>query len=242
MVGDALDHPIWHALNTEHAGLAVGASHARRYRADVVPFAAFEPDRLKQNPAGSLRELAEILNPEERTWVSGEMPQPDSLTITGEIEALQMLCTAPPMNLDANDDAIVHLSAEDAPAMAGLTDVAFPGFFRRKTYLMGSYYGIQVQGLLVAMAGERLALPGYREISAVCTHPEHTGQGYAGRLMARLLKDHAAASVTSFLHVSAASDRAIALYERLRFVPRRTVHLRQITSARMQPEPPILVP
>ena len=35
--------------------------------------------------------------------------------------------------------------------------------------------GIRWQGKLVAMAGERLKVPGYTELSAVCTHPEHAG-------------------------------------------------------------------
>jgi predicted GNAT family acetyltransferase len=44
---------------------------------------------------------------------------------------------------------------------------------------MGAYYGIRIGNELIAMAGERLAVPGFREISAVVTHPAHTGHGYA---------------------------------------------------------------
>jgi predicted GNAT family acetyltransferase len=115
------------------------------------------------------------------------------------------------------------LTAEHAPAMVALTDVAFPGYFRRETYRMGSYYGIYVDGELVAMAGERLAVPGFREISAVCTHPAHTGRGYAAQLMSHVMRTHVAKGLGTFLHVAAANQRAIDLYQRLGFVKRRSV-------------------
>ncbi len=99
--------------------------------------------------------------------------------------------------------------------MVALTDVAFPGYFRPRTYILGRYFGIEIDGQLIAMAGERLALPGYREISAVCTHPAHTGKGYAATLIQHLMRIHAAAGLRSFLHVSQSNQRAIALYERL---------------------------
>jgi predicted GNAT family acetyltransferase len=117
------------------------------------------------------------------------------------------------------------MTPEDGPAMVALTDLAFPGFFRSRTYEMGAYYGIRINNELAAMAGERLAVPGFREISAVVTHPAHTGRGYATLLMNRLLQDHAAAALKSFLHVSEHNSRAIAIYQRMGFVVLRSVAL-----------------
>jgi ribosomal protein S18 acetylase RimI-like enzyme len=121
-----------------------------------------------------------------------------------------------PFDRDGVD--IRMLGGRDAPAMVALTDLAFPGFFRARTYELGQYYGISVDGKLVAMAGERLALPNFREISAVCTHPAHTGKGYGASVVRQLLRAHSAAGLKSFLHVAATNERAIALYERLGFV------------------------
>jgi predicted GNAT family acetyltransferase len=94
---------------------------------------------------------------------------------------------------------------------------------------MGAYYGIRIGGGLVAMAGERLAIPGYRELSV--THPAHTGKGYATVLMHRLLRDHASANLKSFLHVSQRNSRAIVLYQRMGFVSVNSVSLWPISLA-----------
>jgi hypothetical protein len=82
---------------------------------------------------------------------------------------------------------------------------------------MGTYYGIRIGEQLVAMAGERLCLTGYREISGVCTHPSHTGKGYAKLLMNGLMRDHAAAGVKSFLHPGQANTRAARIYKQMGF-------------------------
>jgi predicted GNAT family acetyltransferase len=68
-------------------------------------------------------------------------------------------------------------------------------------------------------------MTGYREISGVCTHPAHTGKGYARTLVLRLLQGHAVAGVKSFLHVGKANTRAAALYERMGFRVLRSIAL-----------------
>ena len=65
-----------------------------------------------------------------------------------------------------------------------------------------------------AMIGERMGMPGFREISAVCTHPEWVGRGLARRLLAFLTNDLLERGDTPFLHVSPAHERAWRLYER----------------------------
>jgi predicted GNAT family acetyltransferase len=70
---------------------------------------------------------------------------------------------------------------------------------------------------LIAMAGERLCIPGFHEISGVCTHPAHTGKGYARTLIVRLLREHENVGLRSFLHVGKSNTRAVAIYERLGF-------------------------
>jgi predicted GNAT family acetyltransferase len=86
-----------------------------------------------------------------------------------------------------------------------------------RTPEMGRYRGIRIDGELVAMAGERLALPGYREVSAICTHPAHLGRGYAQQLTREATALILADGDTPFLHVADGNGAAIHIYEQLGF-------------------------
>jgi predicted GNAT family acetyltransferase len=105
----------------------------------------------------------------------------------------------------------------DAEEIVALKAIAFPGFFGVRTPEMGRYRGIRVNGELVAMAGERLALPGYREVSAVCTHPAHLGHGYAQRLTREATAAILGDGEIPFLHVAGGNGAAIHIYEQLGF-------------------------
>jgi predicted GNAT family acetyltransferase len=218
---DRLVEVVWRALTTEHASLAVVAPLARRYPADVVPFAA-----LREYREDALAQLRELMLPEEETYVGWSeiagvnFPTCPGIEVVFDLNALLMVPSRSSAAVPAGAEApaIVRLGAENAAEMVALTDVAFPGFFRPRTHVMGSYWGIRAEGELIAMAGERLAVPGMREISAVCTRPGHTGQGHAAHLIRHLLNEHASAGLESFLHVAETNQRAIALYGRLGFV------------------------
>lgn len=145
--------PVWHALNTRHSHLAVIDGDARRYAVDVAPFAALaKPTEL------ALWELHSLLAPGEYVWLFGtHYPYLPELRNEGTLECVQMVLPvelaekSPPIELE-------RLNAGDSDAMVALTDVAFPGFFRSRTYEMGTYYGAwldsrEKSGQLIAMAG-----------------------------------------------------------------------------------------
>jgi predicted GNAT family acetyltransferase len=119
---------------------------------------------------------------------------------------------------------MVELGDNDSFAMLELTALTKPGPFGRRTHELGYYVGIRDEGKLVAMAGERLKVPGYTEVSAVCTHPDHLGKGYAGRLMSQIMHRIRERGEQPFLHVRADNARAIGLYERLGFQTRWSGH------------------
>jgi len=109
--------------------------------------------------------------------------------------------------------------------MLTLTRLTQPGPFGTRTRELGTYFGIRRSGSLVAMAGERLHVSGYREVSAVCTHPQHRGHGYAAALMQAVMAGMRARKEIPFLHVRADNDQAVGLYERLGFRRRLLLHL-----------------
>jgi predicted GNAT family acetyltransferase len=90
---------------------------------------------------------------------------------------------------------------------------------------------VRREGKLVAMAGERLKVPGFTEVSAVCTHPEHTGRGYGGALMSEVMRRIRQRGETPFLHVREDNLRAIGLYQKLGFRKRAQVHLAVLRKA-----------
>jgi GNAT superfamily N-acetyltransferase len=215
-------NPVWHALHGPHRHLAIGGGGACRYPADVSPFAA-----MVEPSAAAQRELYSLLGAGESVWISGSPSHP-GLVLEQELDCVQMVlpkeAPLPPLGPD-----IVALSGENAAEMVALTDVAFPGFFRPATYRMGSYAGVRVEGRLVAMAGERLRLEGYPELSGICTHPDHRGRGLAAGLIGHLVQAHRRDGLTSWLHVGAPNTRAIDLYLHLGFKRVQNLMLRRIS-------------
>jgi len=112
------------------------------------------------------------------------------------------------------------LGESDVPEMLALTRLTKPGPFGKRTHEMGEYWGIRQNGELIAMAGERLRLPSYTEISAVCTHPDHLGHGHATALISMLIQRIRSRGEQPFLHVRPENTRALQLYERLGFEQR----------------------
>ncbi|SMC90380.1 GNAT family N-acetyltransferase [Pedobacter nyackensis] len=214
-----LDNPTWNALTSTHQHFALGADTAKRYPANVLPFVGFDSKAL--NPFEILKN---IVTPGEVIYVVGDLPElPSSWTVSDKIEGDQMVCS---QLIDIKYDEsteLLKLGAADAPEMYALINRVQPGFYKEDTAKLGSYYGIRVNGQLVAMAGERLKMTGLSEVSAVCTHPDHTGKGYAGQLVSLVCKQMITQDKTPFLHVVSSNERAIKLYERLGFVKRRSI-------------------
>ncbi len=123
--------------------------------------------------------------------------------------------TAPPPNRP--------LTKEHVPPIIALNRLTDPGPFDSRTIEFGHYFGIFENGQLVSMAGQRLHVFDYAEISAVCTHPDHTGKGYARQLLLHQIYRIRSASGIPFLHVREDNERAIKVYENSGFSIRRKV-------------------
>ena len=118
---------------------------------------------------------------------------------------------------------VVRLGPEDRTEMLALAELTEPGPFLLRTPELGRYVGLRREGRLLAMAGERFRLPGYVEISAVCTHPDARGEGLAGELTLNVAHAIRAGGDEAFLHVLESNENATRLYQKLGFVIRRTV-------------------
>jgi len=96
------------------------------------------------------------------------------------------------------------------------------------THRLGRFIGMRDKGKLVAMAGERMRVPGFAEISGVCTHPEHRGKGYAKALMQIVARAMLERGETPFLHAYAAHEATVALYGTLGFHVRARMHMKVV--------------
>lgn len=209
-----LDNPAWGALTGPQAGLAERYGHSARYPAELSPFAALADPA---DPA-AWRDLAELAGPEAEPLLAAPdlVAQPGWTHVGG---ALGVQLVGARVAGAADPEALV-LTAADIPEILDLVARTRPGPFGERTAELGTYLGIRRAGALVAMAGERMRLDGYTEISAVCTDPAHRGTGLAARLIRAVAAGIRARGDVPFLHAAQENTGAIRLYEHLGFTVR----------------------
>jgi ribosomal protein S18 acetylase RimI-like enzyme len=222
-----LDNIIWTALTTRQDKFADSNGQARRFTPEVSPLAGFR----EPTPAG-YESLAGLVSSRGTIGLFLNAPyQPHAgWTLVAGAPMPEMVYEGAGASFSRSSASsspnpeIVELSAADSPDMMELIALTKPGPFGKRTHELGTYLGIRREGKLVAMAGERLKVPGYTEVSAVCTHPERTGHGYARILMMEVMHRIRRRGETPCLHVREDNVRAIELYERLGFRQRVLLH------------------
>jgi ribosomal protein S18 acetylase RimI-like enzyme len=213
-----LDRPPWSALTTSHAAFARGNDLARRYRPEFSPLSA-----VREVSAPCLQALSALMQPGEIFGVFGDEP----ITPVGDLvevvhRPLEQFVYEK-RDVNAGDVEFLKLSESDAPEMMALAKLTEPGPFEARTVMLGEYLGIRNNNQLIAMAGERMKFPGFTEISAVCTHPEHRGRGLAEALVRVLMRHILERGAVPFLHIFSNNAAARALYVKLEFTRRRSL-------------------
>ena len=210
-----LDNPIWTALNTSQAHLAESGDFARRFLPEISLLAGFQ-----ERSQDGFDSLSSLVGAGDSIGLFLKEPAAPAKgwTITHEAPLLQMIHAAGSISAQAHE--FVELAKTDVPEMIALAQLTKPGPFNPRTREMGVYLGIRENEKLIAMAGERLHVRGYTEISAVCTHPDFLGRGCARTLMAELAARIHSRGEVPFLHVRPENTRAAELYERMGFTKR----------------------
>jgi ribosomal protein S18 acetylase RimI-like enzyme len=215
-----LDNPIWNALSTRQSYLNDGDEVVKVCAMDVSPFVAvahFTDDEVtemvRRLPSGCESAFVvrkEVSFPSDDVELLLSIPI-HQMTLTNDLQPCRL-------REDLRDQVTIRpLTVDDVPAMLQLTEATKPGPFRERTIEFGAFTGVFVDGTLVAMAGHRMKVPGYSEVSAICTSPDHLGKGFASVLTTmvceEILRDHC----VPFLHVRTGNLRARAVYEKLGF-------------------------
>jgi len=218
-----LDNIVWHSLSGPHSGFSAGTATARRYARGLSPLCGFADNERPDFDA-----LAPFCEIGEHVFCGGwSGPAPSGWRVDADVFAQQMVWNGA---MPAGDDdlAAVRLGTEQVKQMLELVGLTQPGPFGPRTVELGDYFGVFDDAQLIAMAGERMLAEGLREISGVCTHPDHQGRGLARRLMQKLIRLEMQRRLQPFLHVMIYNSRAIDIYERMGFRRHQQSSLRVI--------------
>ena len=217
------DNPVWAALTSAHAHLAVGDARAVRYPSDVAPFVAVA---FASDDPDIADAVAGLVAPGEVVDFVGVLPPDDARFHVEEgATALQMDYTG---GVRDDEGEFTELMPSDIGQMLALTQLVYPFYFRKETPRMGRWYGVfDSDGRLVSMAGERMRTETHCEISGVCTHPDFLGRGLARRLVQHAANEILARGEQALLHVSPKNTRAVKLYESMGFETVRELALVQ---------------
>jgi ribosomal protein S18 acetylase RimI-like enzyme len=217
-----LDNMIWNALTTGNNDIAIVNGDVGCYLPDIAPFAGmkvFNDVNLKKlyefipvNRSVAISSLNKMDHDESR-W---KLIQPMDVTQMVYEHSLNTFTTK-------NSSLIVPLSDEHVPQMLELTALTRPGPFLQQTIRFKNYFGIFIEGRLAAMTGQRMHPMPFMEVSAVCTHPDFRGLGYAKALMLQVMKIILDNSFTPFLHVLSNNSNAIELYKTIGFQTRKEI-------------------
>jgi len=221
-----LDNLVWNSLTTGNKHLANGNDHVKYFDKTVSPFVA-----LKETSDANFKLLYDTI-PFDGAFgfvSSDEVSIPSPWKVARLMKVLQMVFDKP-LETAATNTEIVPLGENNIPEMLALTQLTNPGPFANRTIDFGHYKGIFKDDKLVAMAGQRMNPSPYAEISAVCTHPDHLGKGYAKQLLLDQIQRIQQSSGVPFLHVLGTNTRAIDIYESLGFKTRKELSFYIITK------------
>ncbi|PZR38988.1 MAG: GNAT family N-acetyltransferase [Azospira oryzae] len=213
-----LDNPVWYALTETHRDFAVVADGVKFYHPDYCPFGGFTAsDKTIPAIESYSKQIADF-------YIVGEKPAFNtSVMLTRERVCNQMVIEQK-VDIQIHEE-IIELKEEHSASLFQLVNRVQPGYFKKETRRLGSYFGIMKDGQLLAVTGERMKMDAYTEVSAVVTDPEHTGKGLASQLVAFTVNRILAENKTPLLHVVESNTKAIRLYEKLGFMTRRKISL-----------------
>lgn len=217
-----LDRPVWSMLTGRQAHLAEGDARAVRIDRRYGPFGA-----AADREAGAQAALAALVPDDGELWIVEDEPwpvPPGTREVKRALLAQMVAVDAPPPARDG-EPPVIPLSDADVAEMAALAGHARPGPWGPATHRYGPFFGIREDGRLLAMAGQRMLMPGMAEVSGVATWADCRGRGFARALIGYVMRAMMARGEQPFLHSYADNAGAIALYESLGFRIRRQVHV-----------------
>ena len=209
-MNNKLKNPVWHALNETHQKFSVDYDEVKFYDPKICPFGAFTNI---EKTASALNQYAKLT---DSFFLVSENKTPtyDSkfVNLDRKIDGVQMVLDNL-IDIDITEN-IIPLSEKHIDEIYDLIWLTMPGYYKKRTFEMGKYFGIFKDEKLVSIAGQRMQTDNFIEISGVVTHPNYTRRGFAKQLTAHVTKDIIEDKKHPILHTTKGNS-AIPLYEKI---------------------------
>ncbi len=217
VVEKKLDNPVWNSLNEIHKNISIEFDGIKFYNPSYCPFGGFTKSN---NLINSINEYSNLV---DNFYVVGEKPLfSNLLTLNKNLICNQMLLKKP-IDIEDREQIIELKTKQHKTALFDLVNMVQPGYFSNRTSDLGKYFRIYKKDKLIAVTGERMKMTEFTEVSAVVTHPKHTGKGYAKQLIKQTTNQIFKENKIPYLHVAESNIGAIKLYEKLGFTTRRKI-------------------
>lgn len=216
---DKLKNPVWYSLEETHKKYRINFGDVQFYNPEINNFGAFFDESKTKQTLNKYAEISEdfFLVSENKTPTFDD----SKITLVKKINGCQMVLDhLTEIKITEN---IVLLSKENIDEIYDLIWLVMPGFYQKRGFEMGNFFGIYQDHKLVAIAGQRMQTDDFIEISSVVTHPKYTKRGYAKQLIYHMSKVILATNKLPILHTNK-GNLAIPLYEKLGFIVSRDMN------------------
>lgn len=206
----SLKNPVWHALQETHQKWCLEFNGVKFYNPEICPFGAFEDETLTTK---ALNEYARLT---DKFFLVSENQNPtfdeNIIKLEQKIEGCQMVLKEL-IPTEITED-IKPLTQKHIDDIYNLVWLVMPGYYKKRTFEMGEFYGIFKDNKLVSITGQRMQTNSWIEVSAVVTHPDYTRRGFAKQLTAFVTQRILDSGKHPILHTTKGNP-AIKLYEKL---------------------------
>jgi ribosomal protein S18 acetylase RimI-like enzyme len=207
---EKLKNPVWYSLNETHNKFLIEYDGVQFYQPDVSNFGAFF------YPSKTTKALNEYAKIADNFFLVSENETPitdtQNVILEKKINGCQMVLENL-VDIKITEE-IILLTEEYIDEVYDLIWLVMPGFYRRRGFEMGQYFGIFKDNKLVSITGQRMQTDDFIEISGVVTHPDYTKRGYAKQLVFHTTKEIIKENKLPILHTNKGNS-AIPLYEKL---------------------------
>lgn len=207
---EKLKNPVWYSLNETHKKFLIELDGVKFYNPKINNFGAFfETDKTKEA-------LNKYAKKTERFFLVSEDQTPiiddTKIVLEKKINGCQMVLD----NLTEVEitEEIILLTKKNIDEVYDLIWLVMPGFYQKRGFEMGNFYGIFKDNKLIAISGQRMKTDDFIEVSSVVTHPNYTRKGFAKQLIQHTTKEILKQNKLPILHTNKGNP-AIGLYEKL---------------------------